>query len=273
MTRIIVVTSGKGGVGKTTVISNLGMSLARLNYKVVLIDADVGLRNLDLVLGIENRIIFTAMDVIAGACSIKKTIIQDKRQPQLSFFPLCSSQSKSPFTKSQIQELINLVSDKYDFVLIDSPAGIDQGFQTAIEPAKEAIIVVTPEVPSIRDADKVIGLLIAQGIKNNKLIINRIRPKMVKSDEMMSITDIQNILGIPILGTIPDSEQVIIASNRGEPLVLDDKLSFPGTAFENTARRLEGQEIDLIDLNKNSPNPVKTILGSFLSRKNKKGTP
>jgi septum site-determining protein MinD len=272
MARVIVITSGKGGVGKTTTTSNLGMALARLGHKTLLVDADVGLRNLDLLLGLENRVIYTGQDVLNKTCRLEQALIQDKRQPKLTFFPLCSSQSKSPFTKSQIQELINLVSDKYDFVLIDSPAGIDQGFQTAIEPAKEAIIVVTPEVPSIRDADKVIGLLIAQGIKNNKLIINRIRPKMIKSDEMMSITDVQNILGIPILGTIPDSEQVIIASNRGEPLVLEDKLSFPGTAFENTARRLEGQEIDLIDLNKNSTNPVKTILGSFLNRKNKKGT-
>jgi septum site-determining protein MinD len=272
MARVIVITSGKGGVGKTTTTSNLGMALARLGHKTLLVDADVGLRNLDLLLGLENRVIYTGQDVLNKTCRLEQALIQDKRQPQLTFFPLCSSQSKSPFTKSQIQELINLVSDNYDFVLIDSPAGIDQGFQTAIEPAKEAVIVVTPEVPSIRDADKVIGLLIAQGIKNNKLIINRIRPKMIKSDEMMSITDVQNILGIPILGTIPDSEQVIIASNRGEPLVLEDKLSFPGAAFENTARRLEGQEIDLIDLNKNSTNPVKTILGSFLNRKNKKGT-
>jgi len=272
MARVIVITSGKGGVGKTTTTSNLGMALARLGHKTLLVDADVGLRNLDLLLGLENRVIYTGQDVLNKTCRLEQALIQDKRQPKLTFFPLCSSQSKSPFTKSQIQELINLVSDKYDFVLIDSPAGIDQGFQTAIEPAKEAIIVVTPEVPSIRDADKVIGLLIAQGIKNNKLIINRIRPKMIKSEEMMSITDVQNILGIPILGTIPDSEQVIIASNRGEPLVLEDKLSFPGMAFENTARRLEGQEVDLIDLNKNSTNPVKTILGSFLNRKNKKGT-
>ena len=272
MARVIVITSGKGGVGKTTTTSNLGMALARLGHKTLLVDADVGLRNLDLLLGLENRVIYTGQDVLNKTCRLEQALIQDKRQSQLTFFPLCSSQSKNPFTKSQIQELINLVSDKYDFVLIDSPAGIDQGFQTAIEPAKEAIIVVTPEVPSIRDADKVIGLLIAQGIKNNKLIINRIRPKMIKSDEMMSITDVQNILGIPILGTIPDSEQVIIASNRGEPLVLEDKLSFPGIAFENTARRLEGQEIDLIDLNKNSTNPVKTMLGSFLNRKNQRDT-
>ena len=268
MARVIVITSGKGGVGKTTTTSNLGMALARLGHKTLLVDADVGLRNLDLLLGLENRVIYTGFEVLNKTCRLDQALIQDKRQPKLTFFPLCSSQSKTPFTKSQIKELIGLVNDKYDFILIDSPAGIDQGLQTAIEPANEALIVVTPEVPSIRDADKVIGLLIAQGIKNNKLIINRIRPKMIKSDEMMSITDVQNILGIPVLGIIPDSEQVIIASNRGEPLVLEDKLSFPGVAFENTACRLEGQEIDLIDLTKT--NPVKTMIGNFLNRKNQK---
>jgi len=270
MARVIDVTSGKGGVGRTTTTSNLGMALARLGHKTLLVDADVGLRNLDLLLGLENRVIYTGSDVLNNTCRLDQALIQDKRQPQLTFFPLCSTQSKTPFTKSQIKELIKLVDDQYDFILIDSPAGIDQGFQTAIEPAEEALIVVTPEVPSIRDADKVIGLLIAHGIKNNKLIINRIRPKMIKSDEMMSVTDVQNILGIPILGVIPDSEQVIIASNRGEPLVLDDKLSFPAVAFENTACRLEGQDIDLIDLNKNLTNPVKTMLGNFLNRKNQK---
>jgi septum site-determining protein MinD len=268
MARVIVITSGKGGVGKTTTTSNLGMALARLGYKTLLIDADVGLRNLDLLLGLENRVIYTGFDVLNKTCRLEQALIQDKRQPKLTFFPLCSSQSKAAFTKEQIQELIDLVIDKYDFILIDSPAGIDDGFQTAIAPAQEALIVVTPEVPSIRDADKVIGILISRGVKTNQLIVNRIRPKMIKSDEMMSITDIQNILGIPILGTIPDSEQVIIASNRGEPLVLDDKLSFPGIAFENAAQRLEGQDVELLDLNRYSKNPVKTIIGSFLNRKN-----
>jgi septum site-determining protein MinD len=159
--------------------------------------------------------------------------------------------------------------DKYEFIIIDSPAGIDEGFQTAITSANEALVIVTPEVPSIRDADKVIGILLAQGIKNNKLIINRIRPKMVKSDDMMSISDVKNILGIPILGVIPDSEQVIIASNRGEPLVLEDNLSIPGLAFENTARRLNGEKIEFLDLdNVNQKNSVRKIIGNFLNRKN-----
>ena len=161
-----------------------------------------------------------------------------------------------------------MVKDKYDFILIDSPAGIDDGFQIAIKPANEALIVVTPEVPSIRDADKVIGILLTQGIKNNQLIVNRIRPKMVKSDDMMSIVDVKNILGIPIVGVIPDSEQVIIASNRGEPLVLDDNLSLPGLAFENTARRLQGEDVEFLDLeNMTSKNPIKRVLKNLLNKK------
>jgi septum site-determining protein MinD len=269
MARVIVITSGKGGVGKTTATSNLGMALARLGHNTLLIDADVGLRNLDLLLGLENRVIYTGFDVLNETCRLEQALIQDKRQPQLTFFPLSSSQSKTPITQSQMQELVDLVDNKYDFILIDSPAGIDEGFQTAIKPASEAIIIVTPEVPSIRDADKVIGILISQGIKNNKLLINRIRPKMVRSDDMMSITDVKNILGIPIIGVIPDSEQVIIASNRGVPLVLEDNVSLPGLAFENTAKRVDGQEVEFLDLdNTNKKNPVKRILGNFLNRKN-----
>jgi len=261
MARVIVITSGKGGVGKTTTTSNLGMALARLDHNTLLIDADVGLRNLDLLLGLENRVIYTGLDVLNETCRLEQALITDKRQSKLTFFPLSSNQYKSSITKSEIQKLVDLLSPKYDFILIDSPAGIDEGFQTAISSANEAIIVVTPEVPSIRDADKVIGLLRSQGITNNKLVINRIRPNMVKTEDMMSITDVKNILGIPVIGVIPDSEQVIIASNRGEPLVLEDNLSLPGLAFENTAHRLDGQDIEMLDLNKiSSKNPVKRIL-------------
>ena len=267
MTRVIVITSGKGGVGKTTTTSNIGMALARLGYKTLLVDADVGLRNLDLLLGLENRIIYTGLDVLANTCRLEQALITDKRQSKLTFFPLSSNQTKTPITQTQIQELIKLLEDKYDFILIDSPAGIDEGFQTAVLPAQEAIVVVTPEVPSIRDADKVIGILVTQEIKKISLLVNRIRPKMVKTDDMMSIEDVQNILGVPLVGVIPDSEQVIIASNRGEPLVLEETLSLPGLAFENTARRLVGEKVDFLNLDTlPSRNPVKRLFKNFRSK-------
>jgi len=269
MSRTIVITSGKGGVGKTTTTSNIGMALARLNHNTLLIDADIGLRNLDLLLGLENRIIYTGMDVLNGTCRLEQALIKDKRQPKLTFFPLSSNQAKIPITASQLNDLLKLLSDNYDFILIDSPAGIDEGFQTAAAHAKEAIVVVTPEVPSIRDADKVIGLLVAKNIKKISLLINRIRPNMVKTDDMMSIDDVQNILGIPLIGIIPESEEVIIASNRGEPLVLEEKLSLPGLAFENTAYRLEGKKVDFLNLEvTTSQNPVRRLLGNFIKKSN-----
>jgi septum site-determining protein MinD len=269
MARVIVITSGKGGVGKTTTTSNIGMALARLGHKTLLVDADVGLRNLDLLLGLESRIIYTGLDVLGETCRLEQALITDKRQPKLTFFPLSSNQVKTPITKSQIQELIRLLEDKYEFILIDSPAGIDEGFQTAVTPAHEAVVVVTPEVPSIRDADKVIGILVAQDIKKISLLVNRIRPKMVKTDDMMSIDDVKNILGVPLVGVIPDSEQVIIASNRGEPLVLEEKLSLPGLAFENTARRLLGESIEFLNLDVPvSRNIVKRLLNNFINKSN-----
>lgn len=267
MARVIVITSGKGGVGKTTTTSNIGMALARLEYRTLLVDADVGLRNLDLLLGLENRIIYTGLDVLAETCRLEQALITDKRQPKLTFFPLSSNQAKTPITVTQIQELIQLLEDKYDFILIDSPAGIDDSFQTAVVPAKEAIVVVTPEVPSIRDADKVIGILVSKDIKKISLLINRIRPKMVKTDDMMSIDDVKNILGVPLVGVIPDSEQVIIASNRGEPLVLEEKLSLPGLAFENTAKRLLGEEVEFLNLDTQpSRNPMKRLLNNLINK-------
>ena len=269
MARVLVITSGKGGVGKTTTTSNLGMALARLNHNTLLIDADIGLRNLDLLLGLENRIIYNGLDVLNEKCRLEQALIQDKRQPNLTFFPLSSNQAKASLTKLQIQQLVELVINKYEYVLIDSPAGIDEGFQAAINPADEAIIVVTPEVPSIRDADKVIGLLVAKGIKNINLLINRIRPSMVKTDDMMSIDDVKNILGIPLIGVIPDSEQVIVASNRGEPLVLEKKLSLPGLAFENTAQRLEGAEVELLNFESfNTKNPVRRLIDGLRNKSN-----
>jgi len=268
MARVIVVTSGKGGVGKTTTTSNIGMSLARLGHPTLLMDADVGLRNLDLLLGLENRIVYTGLDVLEETCRLEQAIIKDKRESKLAFLPLSSNRAEIAITSEQIQKLVDLVKATYEYILIDSPAGIDNGFQTAIESANEAIVVVTPEVPSIRDADRVIGLLMAKGIDKINLVINRIRPNMVKSDDMMSIEDVKDILGINLLGVIPDSEKIIIASNRGEPVVLEDKACLPGIAFDSTARRLKGEEVNFLNLDAlNNKNPVKRIIKKLINRK------
>ena len=270
MSRIIVITSGKGGVGKTTTTSNIGIALAKLEQRVLLLDADVGLKNLDLLLGLENRIVYNGLDVLNGECRLTQALIQDKRQPNLTFFPLSSNQLKLPVTKEQINDLVDRLKNNYDFILIDSPAGIDEGFQVAIHTAKEAIVVVTPEVTSIRDADKVIGLLEAKGITDISLIINRLRPEMVKAENMMSVTDVKDILGIPLIGVVPDSEQVITASNRGEPLVLDDKVSIPGLAFINTARRIMGEAVEFIDFDSvTSTNPLKRLIKNLVKRSGK----
>ena len=269
MARVIVVTSGKGGVGKTTTTSNIGMSLARLGHSTLLIDADVGLRNLDLLLGLENRIIYTGLDVLNETCRLEQAIIKDKRQPGLAFFPLSSNRVEISITSDQIEKLLKLVKSDYEYILIDSPAGIDNGFQNAIGFANEAVVVVTPEVPSIRDADRVIGILMSKGIEKINLIINRIRPSMVRTDDMMSIEDVTNILGIKLVGVIPDSEKIIIASNRGEPIVLEDKNCLPGIAFDNTARRLNGEDVNFLNLYKRSgKNPVKRIIGKLINRSN-----
>ena len=274
MARIVVVTSGKGGVGKTTTTSNIGMTLARLNQKTLLLDADVGLRNLDLLLGLENRIVYTGVDVVKEKCLLQQALITDKRQPKLAFLPLSSNQLKTKITKDQLKELIQKVQDKFDFILIDSPAGIDEGFQTSIEPATEALVVVTPEVPSIRDADRVIGLLMAKGIKDIQLVINRIRVNMIKAEDMMSIDDVTEILGIPLLGVVPDSEKVIISSNCGEPIVLE-QTSLPAMAFENMTRRFLGENQEILNLAaESSENIIKKTVRRILklSQKKEKGS-
>ncbi|HEY9761040.1 MAG TPA: septum site-determining protein MinD [Trichocoleus sp.] len=248
MARIIVVTSGKGGVGKTTCTSNLGMALAKRDKRVVVVDADFGLRNLDLLLGLENRIVFTALDVLAGECRIEKALVKDKRQPNLALLAAAQNRSKEAITPDQMRELVNGLKDQFDFVLIDCPAGIEMGFQNAIAPAKEAIVVTTPEISAVRDADRVIGLLEANDVKNVKLLVNRLKPAMVQEEQMMSVQDVLDILAVPLLGVVPDDERVIVSSNRGEPLVLEQKLSLAGIAFSNVARRLLGEKVPIMDL-------------------------
>lgn len=248
MSRIIVITSGKGGVGKTTCTANLGMALAQRGHSVAVIDADFGLRNLDLLLGLENRIVYTAMEVFAGECRLDQALVKDKRQPKLALLPAAQNRTKESVNPVQMQKLVRAIARVYDYVIVDSPAGIEMGFKTAISAAKEAIIVTTPEISAVRDADRVIGLLEASDIKKQYLLVNRIKPAMVQADQMMSVADVQEILAIPLLGVIPDDERVIVSTNRGEPLVLDEKISLAGVAFDNIARRLGGEKVPFLDL-------------------------
>ncbi len=248
MSRIIVITSGKGGVGKTTCTANLGMALAKMGRQVAVVDADFGLRNLDLLLGLENRIVYTAVEVIAGECRLDQALVKDKRQPRLVLLPAAQNRMKDAVAPEQMKQLIAELATKYDYVLIDSPAGIEQGFQNAIAAAQEALIVTTPEISAVRDADRVVGLLEAQGIRRINLIVNRLRPNMVQANDMMSVQDVQEILAISLIGVIPDDEKVIVSTNRGEPLVLAETSSQAGTAIDHIAQRLEGQKVEFLDL-------------------------
>lgn len=220
MSEVIVITSGKGGVGKTTTTANIGIGLAKLGKKVLVIDTDLGLRNLDVVLGLENRIVYNLVDVIEGKCRPKQAIIKDKRFQDLYLLPSAQTKDKSSVSPEQMKKLTEDLREDYDFVLLDCPAGIEQGFQNAIAGADKAIVVTTPEVSSIRDADRIIGLLEASGIRDNQLVINRLRVDMVKKGDMMSVEDVTEILAIDLLGVIPDDESVVIATNQGEPLSL-----------------------------------------------------
>lgn len=248
MSRIIVVTSGKGGVGKTTCTANLGMALAQRGKSVAVVDADFGLRNLDLLLGLENRIVYTAVDVVVGDCRLDQALVKDKRQPQLVLLAAAQNRTKDAVNPEQMGELVKTVAKDYDYVLVDCPAGIEMGFQNAIAGANEAVVVTTPEIAAVRDADRVIGLLEANDVKKLNLIVNRLRPGMVQADQMMSVQDVQEILAIPLLGVVPDDEKVIVSTNRGEPLVLSTEISLAGIAFQNIAQRLEGDAVPFMDL-------------------------
>lgn len=247
--RVIVVTSGKGGVGKTTSTANIGMALASLGEKVALVDADIGLRNLDLVLGLENRIVYNVVDVVEERAKLKQALIKDKRSPNLAFLPAAQTRDKSAVTPEQMKVIIEELREEFTYILIDCPAGIEQGFKNAIAGAEEAIIVTNPEVSSVRDADRVIGFLETSGITNNRLIVNRIRPQMVKGGDMMSVEDVLDILGasVKLLGVVPDDESIITSTNRGEPAVLKPT-SKAGSAYINIARRLRGEEVPFMNL-------------------------
>ncbi|MEB3292497.1 MAG: septum site-determining protein MinD [Synechococcales bacterium] len=249
MGRVIVVTSGKGGVGKTTTTANLGMALAQRQRKVAVVDADFGLRNLDLLLGLENRVVYTAVDVLAGQCRLEQALVKDKRRGNLVLLPAAQNRTKDAINPAQMRQVVMALAKVYDYVIVDSPAGIEMGFQNAIAAAQEAVIVTTPEIAAVRDADRVIGLLEANNIRKINLIVNRIRPKMVEVNDMMSVEDVQEILAVPLIGVVPDDEKVIVSTNKGEPLVLSGNPTLAGTAFENIARRIEGEKVPFLDLN------------------------
>ncbi|MBM3215726.1 septum site-determining protein MinD [Candidatus Poribacteria bacterium] len=244
MGRPIVVTSGKGGVGKTTTVANLGTSLALMGKKVAIVDADIGLRNLDVVMGLESRVVFTSMDVMDGKCDLSKALIRDKRCENLSILAAAQNRNKNDIHPEQMQKLVKQLADEFDFVFIDCPAGIEQGFDNALAGAQEAIVIVTPEVSSIRDADRVIGLVQSRGIADPVYIINRLAQQMVERGEMLGRTDIQEILAIKLLGVIPEDMGVVGSTNRGTPLALEG-VRPAATAYQRISRRLLGEEVPI----------------------------
>lgn len=246
--RVVTVTSGKGGVGKTTTTANLGVALARLGKKVVMIDADVGLRNLDIVMGLENRIVYDLIDVIEGRCQLRQAMIKHKQFPELFLIPAAQTRDKTAISPTDMIQIADKLRPEFDFIVIDSPAGIERGFRNAIAPADEVLIITNPEVSAVRDADRIIGLLEANNKGPGRLILNRVKPEMIKKGEMMSADDVTDILAIKLIGIIPEDEGVIPASNSGIPITLNEN-SKAGQAFRNIARRLTGEHVPFMSLN------------------------
>ena len=245
--QVITITSGKGGVGKTTATANLGAALADLGKSVVLIDADIGLRNLDIVLGLENRIVFDLVDVVEGKCRLRQAMIRDKRLPNLHLIPAAQTREKESVSPQQMASVCDDLRSQFDFILIDSPAGIEQGFRNSIAGADEVIVVTNPEVSSVRDADRIIGLVEAAELPIPRLVLNRIDPELVRRGDMLSLDDVADILAIPILGIVPLDETIVSSTNRGEPAALD-RTSRAGQGFRNIARRLTGEDVPLMDI-------------------------
>jgi len=250
MSEAIVITSGKGGVGKTTTTANIGTALASLGKKVVVVDGDTGLRNLDVLMGLENRIVFTLLDVIEERCRVKQALIKDKRFPNLCLLPTAQTRDKDEVSPEQMLNLVNELKEEFDYILIDCPAGIEQGFENAIIGADRALIVVNPEVTSVRDADRVIGKLDARGLDNHQLIINRLNQDMVKRGDMLDINDILDSLAVKLIGIVPADEEITVATNKGEPVVLNNK-AISGQAFNNIAKRILGEEVPFMTLTSN----------------------
>ncbi|WP_027624992.1 septum site-determining protein MinD [Clostridium lundense] len=251
MGEAIVITSGKGGVGKTTTTANIGTALASMGKKVVVVDGDTGLRNLDVLMGLENRIVFTLMDVLEENCKLKQALIKDKRLPNLFLLPTAQTRDKTDITKEQMLTLVNELKEEFDYVILDCPAGIEQGFENAIVGANRALIVVNPEVTSVRDADRVIGKLEAKGLEDHQLIVNRINNEMVKNGDMLDVNDILDSLAVKLIGIVPDDRSITVSTNKGEPIVLNDK-ALAGQAFKNIARRITGEQVPFLTFDNNN---------------------
>jgi septum site-determining protein MinD len=251
--KVITVTSGKGGVGKTTVTANLAAALAMRGHKVVAIDADIGLRNLDIVMGLENRIVYDLVDIVEGRCRLRQAMIKDKRQPELYLIPAAQTRDKMAVSPSDMVLVCDELRQEMDYIIVDSPAGIERGFRNAVAPADQVLIVTNPEVSAVRDADRIIGIVEAEEKGPARLIVNRVKPDMVSRGEMLSINDIIDILAIQLIGVIPEDEHIVIGSNQGTPVAMaGSNGSSASQAFRNIAGRLDGNEVPFLELkNKN----------------------
>jgi len=245
--KVVTVTSGKGGVGKTTATANIGAALAEAGCKVVCIDADIGLRNLDVVLGLENRIVYDLVNVIEGTCRLRQAMIRDKRLPELFLIPAAQTRDKSAVSPSDMVRLCDELRPDFDWIMIDSPAGIERGFRNAVAPADIVMVITNPEISAVRDADRIIGLVEAEEKGPARLIINRIKPDMVKRGDMLTVEDVVELLAVDLIGMVPDDENVLLSTNRGMPVVLDGR-SRAGLAFRNIARRLQGEQVPFMNL-------------------------
>jgi len=245
--KTITITSGKGGVGKTTATANLAVALASMGQKVTCIDSDIGLRNLDVVLGLENRIVYDLVDIIEGRCRLRQAMIRDKRFEELYLIPAAQTRDKNAVSPTDMIKLVNELRNEMDWVIVDSPAGIERGFRNAIAPADEVLVVTNPDVSAVRDADRIIGIIEAEQKGPAKLIINRVNPQMIQRGDMMDSNDVLELLAIKLIGIVPEDEQVIVSTNVGKPVALEEK-SRAGLAFRNIARRLMGDEVPFMDL-------------------------
>lgn len=245
--KIVTITSGKGGVGKTTATANIGVAMAENGQRVVCIDADIGLRNLDVVMGLENRIVYDLVDIVEGRCKLRQAMIKDKRLTDLHLIPAAQTRDKTSVSPQDMIRISDELRGDFDWVLIDSPAGIERGFRNALAPADLVLIITNPEVSAVRDADRIIGMVEAEEKAPPKLILNRVKPDMIKRGDMLATEDVLDVLAIELLGVVPDDESVIVATNQGIPVAYDSR-SRAGRAFRNIARRLQGEEVPFDDL-------------------------